>query len=476
MAIQPPPAPPSQQQAIPPATPQKSGCFGRGCGCGCGGCLLVVVLIALLAVGGGYWFFVVQASAAVNAPATLIVFNQPVTVDGNPGIPGESLNPGSTVATGSGGHASIQFPDGSFVRLSPNTKVTLTAVQLQRNGQLQNASVLERVGRTFTNVEHLATGATFQVNGHSVSAQVRGTQFEVLVRSDGTNRIWAFVGTVTIAGQTTIKLNAGQEIDADPNGKLSNLRSSQFDNTDAFPPTSLCTQTVSAGTTAGTEQTTTGDSLTNGQTSETDYNSPGGSLTLAFCYPGSLMSVALTSPTGAVYTRQGAPPLIVRIANGPAGVYKAVVRAINVASGGEPFAVAFATDAPCAAGNVDTGTTVRETLSNAQIAKSLAESGSMNVTLQVQGTSPTSARIFYYSNFGGVPISWTVDFYAASPNLGAVITQVTVRGVNVTTQIVSRLSAAGASVSSIPSGFVVDRVYTCNGPGGDDLMVIEGHR
>jgi FecR-like protein len=476
MAIQPPPAPPTQQQNAPPTTPQKGGGCGRGCGFGCGGCLLVVVLIALLAVGGGYWFFVVQASAAVNAPATLIVFNQPVTVDGSPGIPGESLNPGNTVATGSVGHASIQFPDGSFVRLSPNTTVTLTAVQLQRSGQLQTASVLEKVGRTFSSVEHLATGASFQVNGHSVSAQVRGTQFEILVRPDGTNRIWAFVGTVTINGQTTISLHAGQEIDADANGRLNNLRSSQFDVHDAFPLDAQCTQDVSGGTTTGTSQTTSGDNLASGQTGESDYNSPGGNLTMAFCYPGSLMSVTLTAPNGAVYSKQGPPPLIIKVANGPAGVYRAVARAINVGAAGEPYSVSFATDVPCAAGNVDTGTTVRETLSNAQIANSLAESGATGVTLQIQGTSATSARIFYYSNFGGMPISWTVDFYAATPNLGAVITQVTVRGINVTTQLVSRLSAAGASISSIPSGFIVDRVYSCNGPGGDDMMVIEGHR
>jgi hypothetical protein len=54
---------------------------------------------------------------------------------------------------------------------------------------------------------------------------------------------------------------------------------------------------------------------------------------------------------------------------------------------------------------------------------------------------------------------------------------VTVRGINVTTQVVSRLSSLGAnSITSMPTGFIVDRVYSCNGPGGDDMMVIEGHR
>jgi FecR protein. len=149
----------------------------------------VVLVAALLVVGSGYYFFVVQAQAAVAAPAALAVINQPVDVDGNPGIPGEALNPGNTVHTGTGGHAAIQFPDGSYVRMSPDTSVTLTAVQLQKNGNLQSASVIQKVGRTLTSVQHLATGASFQVGGHSVSAQVRGTEFEVLVRSNGTNLI-----------------------------------------------------------------------------------------------------------------------------------------------------------------------------------------------------------------------------------------------------------------------------------------------
>jgi hypothetical protein len=95
----------------------------------------------------------------------------------------------------------------------------------------------------------------------------------------------------------------------------------------------------------------------------------------------------------------------------------------------------------------------------------------------VDGTSATSARIVYASNLGGVPISWTIDFYAATPNLGAVITQVTVRGINVTTQVVTNLSSfGGQSISSIPSGYIVDRVYSCASANGDGMMVVEGHR
>jgi hypothetical protein len=476
MAIQPPPAPAIPQQGVPPAAPARGGCFGRGCGCGCGGCLLVFVLVLLLVGGSGYYFFVVQAQAAVAAPAALAVINQPVEVDGNPGIAGEALNPNNTVHTGAGGRAAIQFPDGSYVRMSPDTTVTLTAAQLQKNGTLQSASVSQKIGRTFSSVEHLATGASFQVGGHSVSAQVRGTKFEVLVRKDNTNLIKVFDGTVTVTGRSTVRLTAGQQIDADANGRLSNQRAIQPDPQDPYPLTVQCSAAAGSGNNSGTIQSAGGESLTNGQTAESDYNSPGGNLTLAFCYPGSLMKVTVTDPAGRVIARQGAPPLIIKIANGPAGVYKAIVTALNVPAAGEAFSLAFATDSACAAGNVDTGTVVRQTLSNSQIANALAESGSTGITLQVQGTSPTSARIFYYSNFGGLPLSWTIAFYAATPNLGAVITQVTVRGVNVTTQVVSRLSLVGNSITSMPTGFIVDRVYSCSGAGGDDIMVIEGHR
>jgi hypothetical protein len=280
-----------------------------------------------------------------------------------------------------------------------------------------------------------------------------------------------------VAGATTVTLTAGQQIDADANGRLSNQRAIQTDPQDPYPLTAQCSAAAAAGNTSGTMQSSGGENLTNGQTAESDYNSPGGNLTLAFCYPGSLMKVTVTDPAGRVFAKQGAPPLVIKIANGAPGVYKAVATALNVPAAGEAYSLAFATDAACASGDIDTGTIVRHTLSNSQIANALAQAGTTAISLQVQGTSANSARIFYYSNLGGLPILWTIDFYAATPNLGAVITQVTVHDLNVTTQVISRLSSLGTtSISTMPTGFIVDRVYSCNGPGGDDMMVIEGHR
>jgi FecR protein len=467
------PLPAPVSTPLPP--PAKS---GRSCfGCGCGGCLLAIVLVVLLVVGGGYYFFIVQAQAAVPAPAALQVISTPVDVDTNNSAgfhtarPGQELTAGNIVRTGIQGHATIQFPDGSFVRMSPTTTVTVTAAQLSHDGNLQSASLSQKAGRTFTNVQHLVSGASFQVGGHSVSASVRGTQFEILVRIDNTNLIKVFEGTVKVQGTSLATLTAGQQIDADANGRLSGQGLIKPEAADPFFLEAQCARTVSAGNNLGTVQTSTGEGLATGQTAEADYSSPGGTLSIALCYPGSLMTLTIIDPAGVAHTsKQSSRPLQANL-SGPPGRYRAIVRAEDV-PGGEAWAVSFATNSSCSAEPVDTGGFVRQTLSNDQLSQALASSG---VTLQVQGTSPASARVSYYSDLGGVPIAWTVIFYAATPNLGVVLTQVTVRGINLTTQVASRLSSVIGQSLSVPTDFTVDRVYSCKGAGGA-VMVIEGHR
>jgi hypothetical protein len=435
-----------------------------------------MVLVTLLVLGSGYWFLVVQAQAAVTAPATLIVFNQPVTVNGNASTPGEALNAGDVVATQPKGHAEIQFPDGSYVRMSPNTTVQVTNVQLQRNGTLQAGEVLQKTGRTFVNIQHLASGASFKVGGHSVTAEVRGTEFEVLVREDDTNLIKVFDGTVGVSGKSSATVKAGQEIDADASGTLSAVRGIRNDRNDPYQLVAQCRSAVAQGSNPGTIQITIGDPISSGQNVDVFYDSPGGITKTALCYPGSYMQLRVTSPNGTAYWYPNGIPPIRHQHQGLAGRWKATVIAVDV-SPAEPWVVAFAADAPCTSApqlSANTGNVVRETLSNSELTNGLKDSG---ITLRVEGTSPNSARLHYYSNIGGAEVSWTVVFYAATPNLGAVVTQVTVRGVNVTTQTLNYLGpAAKSSISSIPQDFTVDRVYSCADAGGDDIMVVEGHR
>ena len=477
MAITPAGQPASQLPAqpstpLPPA--KKSGC--AGCSVGCLGCIGVVVLVILLLLGGGYFFLVAQASAGVASPAALLVASTPVDVGHNdggyqPATSGQSLDAGSSVRTGHTGHATIQFPDGSLMRVSPDTTVTIQSAQLSNAGNLKSATLQQKIGRTLSTVQHLAGGASFQVGGHSVTAAVRGTQFEVVVRTDSSNQIKVFDGSVAVSGQTNVTVNAGEQVDADPNGKLAAKRPIQPDKQDPFALASQCGKAVaSQATSPGTQQTTSGDNLSTGQTAEVDYESQGGRVSVALCYPGSTMSLTVIDPTGVQHAARGALAPI----DGPPGLWRAIVHAVDVV-GGEPYAVSFATNAGCSSGNVDTGGSVRETLSNTQLARNLSEAGSSGITIQVQGTSSNSARIYYYSNLGGTAISWTIDFYAATPNLGWVLTQITIRGINVTTQVVSRLTAANASISSIPTDYIVDRVYSCVGPDGN-TMLIEGHR
>ncbi|HEY6114458.1 MAG TPA: FecR family protein [Candidatus Dormibacteraeota bacterium] len=478
MAAQLPPtgAVPQSAATTPAAAKKSGGCLGRGCAGGCGGCLLVIVLAVLLVAGSGYWFFVVQASAAVSAPATLVVYNQPVTVDHKTATPGQPLNAGQEVETQDKGHAAIQFPDGSYLKLAPSTTVQITQVQLQKTGQLQNAELVQKTGRTLANVQHLVGGATFKVGGHAVSASVRGTEFEVLVRADGTNLIKVFDGTVKVAGKTNATLNAGQEIDADANGTLSAPRAIRPDRADPYQLVAECRRAVSQGSNAGTIEITTGDSISSGQTANVTYSSPGGITKTALCYPGSYMQLRVLSPSGTAYWFPNGDSPIRHQHQGAAGRWTAQVIAVDV-SPAEPWVVAFAADAPCVAApesGTDTGTFVRQTISTSQLSQGLQDSG---ITLRVDGASSNSARLSYYSNIGGTEISWTIVFYAATPNLGAVITQVTVRGVNVTTRLLNYLGpGAKESISSIPQDFTVDRVYSCRSAGGDNIMVIEGHR
>ena len=353
------------------------------------------------------------------------------------------------------------FPTARTCASSPDTTVTVTAVQLSQDGNLQSVSLVQKVGRTFTNVQHLVERRELPGRGPLGDAGVRGTQFEVLVRPDNTNLIKVFDGTVKVTGKTTVTLTAGQQLDADANGKL--LQPGPIEpEADPFPLAAQCAGRVD-GQQPGTVQTSTGDSLATGQTAESDYNSPGGNLTVALCYPGSTMSVTVIDPSG----HRDSPgralaPGQLAISNGPPGLLQGRRSRRSTCRGGEPYSVSFATQRRLPAGQRRHGQRwCARPSATQQISQALAQSGAAGHhpgpghvvrTRPASTTTPTSA---------GSRSRGPLIFYAATPNLGAVITQVTVRGINVTTQVVSGLPSASRLDHSIPSDFTVDRVYSC---------------
>src|SRR5437588_11121011 len=96
--------------------------------------------------------------------------------------------------------------------MCPNSELQVTGVHVQEPGNLDAVEVAQKAGRTLVNVQHLASGSSFKIDGHSVSAEVRGTQFEVLVRQNNTNLFKVFAGSISVSGTTWQAVNAETEV------------------------------------------------------------------------------------------------------------------------------------------------------------------------------------------------------------------------------------------------------------------------
>jgi len=177
-----------------------------------------VLVIVVLLVGGGIFWLNSTAQAAVNVSGTLTVYQPTTSLDrGSSGTfadatSGTRVQAGDSVKTDVKGRASIQLPDGTLTRLASNTQITLDAAHFSKNGTLHDAKFTEKIGRTLTSVQHLVSGATFQVAGQSAVASVRGTKFEVYIKADGTMIVKLYDGFLDFTGKngTSTHLVAGQ--------------------------------------------------------------------------------------------------------------------------------------------------------------------------------------------------------------------------------------------------------------------------
>jgi len=443
--------------------------------------LLILFLILVLAVVGVVVWLNVAASAQVNASATLTVYQPAASTSSNgsdflTATTGAVVHAGASVKTDAKGRAAITLPDGTLTRLASDTTLKFDSAHFTKRGSLHDVTLSQKIGRTFTNVQHLASGATFDVNGASATASVRGTKFEIYILADGTMTVKVFVGTVRLHNATaSVQINAGQQATANPNGTISQPIPIVPDSTDPFGPALAASDAVAIGTTPGTEQDFIGAPLHNGEQQQYTYGYAGGSLVKASLgYPGSAMKLTVQAPDNQKYVATGTLPTV-EVHNAPTGVYKIIVDGVSGlgTAGEEPF-IAVASLESCASADVQQNGAVHRGYTSQDLIDAVQSgqvSGISNLKLKINDDSAAGAIITGGGTYNGVGWSGSVVLVAHNGVLDIMPTGGSVFGMNVPAQqVVQQIAAAiGQDPSNLSPGFIVDRLFTCK-----SVMIVDG--
>jgi len=440
-----------------------------------------LLLILILIVGGVLVWLNRAASAQVNASATLTVY-QPAASTSRNGADfadvstGAVVHAGDSVKTDTKGRAAITLPDGTLTRLASDTTLKLDSAHFTKTGNLHDVTLSQQIGRTFTNVQHLATGATFNVKGKSATASVRGTKFEVLITADGKMTVKLFEGTLDFIGKNTVHLKAGQQATADANGNIGDPTPIVPDPADPFGPALAASDAVAAGTTPGTEQDFIGAPLHDGEQQQYTYAYAGGSLLKASLgYPGSAMKLTVQAPDNQKYFATGKLPTV-EVHNGPAGIYTIVVNGVSGlgTAGEEPF-VAVASVESCTSADIEQNHAVHRGYTAHDLVDAVQQSGEVsglsNLKLSLSENSAAGAIITGSGTYNGVGWSGSVVLAAHNGVLDIMPTGGSVFGMSVPAQqVVQQIAAAiGQDPSNVSPGFIVDRLFTCK-----SVMIVDG--
>ena len=354
--------------------------------------LIALVLIALIA-GLGIVYLNMAATAAVNATGILTVYQDSASLahSSNPSFEaaktGAVVQAGDSLKTDVKGRGAITLPDGTITRLASDTTLTLDSAHFAKDGNLSDVKLSQQVGRTFTNVRRLVSGATFKVAGKSATATVRGTQFEVYTKADGSMTVKLFEGQLDFetARGGKYHLVAPQQISIDANGVVKGPEPLQPDPADPFGPALAASTSVIEGTTPGTEQDFIGKPLHDGEQQQYTYSYAGGSLVKASLgYPGSAMRLTVQTPSGDKFIGTGTSPIVVTVNNAPTGIYKIFVDGVSGlgAAGEEPF-VAVASVESCTTADIDQNGAVHRGYMAADLLQAVQVSGLSNLQLNV---------------------------------------------------------------------------------------------
>ncbi len=443
---------------------------------------LVVLAILILVIAGALVWLNVAAQAQVDASGLLTVYQPTTSIAhgggaASPATTGAAVRAGDTVSTDTKGLAGITLPDGTLTRLAKSTSITLDGAHFNKSGTMHDVSLTQQIGRTFTNVQHLVTGASFDVHGKAATASVRGTKFEILIDATGAMTVKVFQGTVVLHnGNGSVQIHAGEQATASPDGTLGTPGPIVPDPDDPFGPALDASNAVSTDTTPGTEQDFIGAPLHVGEQQTYTYSYAGGSrVEASLGYPGSQMKLTIKSPDGQTRSATGKLPFI-RIDNAPAGIYTIVIDGVKDlgTNGEEPF-IAVASVEQCVSDDTEKNGAIHRGYTTQDLMNAVQQSGQVsglsNLKLSLSSDSVAGAIITASGTYNGVGWSGSVVLVAHNGVFEILPTSGTVFGMNVpAVQLVQQIAnVIGQDPSNVNPGFIVDRLFTCS-----SVLMVDG--
>ena len=177
--------------------------------------LLVTVLVVFIFLG----ILMMQSLMVVQRIATVSEVVPPVWVQAaasdelKPLSEGARVLAGNLVKTGDAGQATLNWVDGSRIRLAPATSLKVLKCSLNNNNGAKTSLFHLDVGRVWIRIlEVLGERSKFEIRTPTATAGVRGTVFSVEVGSDGQTRVSVYEGSVGLhAGGKTLETAAGQQ-------------------------------------------------------------------------------------------------------------------------------------------------------------------------------------------------------------------------------------------------------------------------
>jgi FecR-like protein len=273
---------------------------------------------------------VTQPPATAETAAVLTLFTGTVDIEKShaPAFAhaqsGDQVSAGDSIRTGPGTKAAITYPSGTVVRLDSNTRLTIT--QLGRTaGGGWNIDVYQAVGKSWSRMAQLVGGSSYVVNApNSVAAEVRGTEFEVIVDAQGVStlvRLDVFAGIVAAtANKGSVSVTTGQSTTTSPGlPPTPPAAITAADRQDTFTvfnetadasrgrPVGVNTDRFSPAQASGKVAGATGDGTTD--------------LQFTLGWPGSRFELTVFDPAGAVYAQvaSSASPVTIVVADASTG-------------------------------------------------------------------------------------------------------------------------------------------------------------